>query len=60
MPKGKNSTQIGVIMPNDLRETLRLYAEAHHWSLSQAAALLIEKGLNEWVSQKGTSQNPQP
>ncbi len=55
MPKGKNSTQIGVIMPNDLRDALKAYAEAHHWSMSQAACLLIADGLKK-AKDSGDSQ----
>jgi len=49
MPKGKNSVQIGVIMPSDLKDLLQSYADAHHWSMSQAACLLIKAGLDEWA-----------
>jgi hypothetical protein len=55
MPKGKNSVQIGVIIPNDLKDLLQSYADAHHWSMSQAACLLIKAGLNEWVSKETES-----
>jgi hypothetical protein len=48
MPKGKNSVQIGVIMPNELKDLLQSYADAHHWSMSQAACLLIKAGLEDW------------
>lgn len=34
-------------MPNELRDALKTYAEAHHWSMSQAACLLIADGLKK-------------
>jgi hypothetical protein len=47
MALGKDTVQIAVILKKDLKEALKLYAETHHWSMSQAAALLIADGLKK-------------
>lgn len=47
MALGKDTAQIAVILKKDLKDELKLYAEAHHWSMSQAAALLISDGLKK-------------
>jgi hypothetical protein len=53
MPVGDDKVQIAVVMPKTLKEELKAYAEDHHWSMSQAAALLIEDGLKKGKKSKG-------
>jgi hypothetical protein len=48
MPISDDKAQVAVIMSKELKEALKTYAETHHWSLSQAAALLIQEGINHW------------
>jgi hypothetical protein len=48
MALGKDSVQIAVIIKKDLRDALKAYAELHHWSMSQAAAILISRGIDNW------------
>ncbi len=48
MPISDDKAQVAVIMPKELKEALKTYADTHHWSLSQAAALLIQEGINQW------------
>ena len=55
MALGKDTVQIAVILKKDLKEELKLYAEIHHWSMSQAAALLIADGLKK-AKDSGNSQ----
>ena len=45
MPVSDDKVQIAVVMTRDLKQVLKEYADSHHWSMSQAAALLIEDGL---------------
>jgi rRNA-processing protein FCF1 len=45
MALSKSTVQIAVVIPRTVKEELKEYAEAHHWSMSQAAALLIADGL---------------
>ncbi len=42
---GKGNRTIGVIVSEETYESLKLWAEAKDWSVSQAARNLIEKGL---------------
>lgn len=56
MALGKDTTQIAVILKKELKDELKLYAEAHHWSMSQAAALLIADGLKKAKRQDKESQ----
>lgn len=48
MPKPKplqEKVRLSVVMPEDLKEKLLAYAEAHHWSASFASCFLLEKAL---------------
>jgi hypothetical protein len=52
MPVGDDKVQIAVVMPRTLKQELKAYAEDHHWSMSQAAALLIAEGLKRQKDDK--------
>lgn len=56
MALSKDTVQIAVVMKKDLKDALKLYAETHHWSMSQAAALLIADGLKKVKDSGGDSQ----
>jgi predicted DNA-binding protein len=45
MPTGKDSVQVAVIMPKELKERLQEFAKSKRWSLSQAGLVLIEEAL---------------
>lgn len=45
MPKGKPRTNLGVAIDPDIKEQLKIFAESRHWSMSQAAEILIKEGL---------------
>jgi predicted DNA-binding protein len=47
MPTGKDSAQVAVIMPKELKERLQQFAKSKRWSLSQAGVVLIEEALNQ-------------
>lgn len=47
MPRGKNSDAITAVVSRELKEKLKKYAASKHWSLSQAAAILIEEALEQ-------------
>lgn len=51
MPVGKGKVQIAVTMPDEQKDLLKKYADAHHWSMSQAASLLIAEGLENWLKE---------
>ena len=55
MPVSDDKVQIAVVMTRELKQTLKEYAESHHWSMSQAAALLIADGLKK-AKDSGNSQ----
>lgn len=55
MPVSDDKVQIAVVITRTLKEELKLYAESHHWSMSQAAALLIADGLKK-AKDSGDSQ----
>jgi hypothetical protein len=57
MALGKDSVQIAVIIKRDVRDALKAYAELHHWSVSQAAAILISRGIDNWRNDSG---KPEP
>jgi hypothetical protein len=46
VPKGKPRTNLGVAIDPDIKEQLKRFAESKHWSMSQAAEILIKEGLN--------------
>lgn len=52
MPVADDKIQIAVVIPRTLKEELKAYAEDHHWSMSQAAALLIADGLKKGKKSK--------
>jgi len=52
MPVGKGKVQIAVTMPEEQRDLLKEYAESHHWSMSQAASLLVAEGLEKWLEEE--------
>lgn len=58
MPVGDDKVQIAVVMPKTLKEELKLYADDHHWSMSQAAALLIADGLKKAKNQDNNLKLP--
>lgn len=58
MALGKNTIQVAIILKKEVEADLRLYALSHHWSRSQAAALLIEAGLQAWKQQQGKEGQP--
>lgn len=45
MPKGKPRTNLGVAIDPDVKGQLKNFAESKHWSMSQAAEILIKEGL---------------
>lgn len=56
MPTGKDSVQIAVIMPKDLKDKLLRFAKAKRWSLSQAGVVLIEEGLERFEVEDSTKK----
>ena len=48
MPKAKSSTNLGAVVSQELKERLKEFADFKRWSMSQAAAVLIEEGLNRY------------
>ncbi len=52
MPRGKNSASITTVVSKELKKKLKEYADSKHWSLSQAAAILIAQGLNQAESEE--------
>ncbi|WP_013334772.1 putative eal/GGDEF/PAS domain-containing protein [Gloeothece verrucosa] len=52
MPRGKNSDAITAVVSKELKEKLKKYAQSKHWSVSQAAAILIAEGLKLEESKK--------
>jgi hypothetical protein len=42
----KDSVQVSVIMPKELKERLQEFAKPKRWSLSQAGLVLIEEALD--------------
>lgn len=57
MPISGDKTQVAVIMTKDLKEALKTYADTHHWSLSQAANLLIQEGINQWQKENSVNKD---
>lgn len=56
MTLSKDSVQIAIVIKKDMKALLQDYAKVHHWSMSQAAALLIQRGLQDWKEQRKESQ----
>ncbi len=52
MPRGKNSAAITAVVSKELKKKLQEYADSKHWSMSQAAAILIAQGLNQAESEE--------
>ena len=46
MPRGKNSDAVTAVVPKELKKKLQEYADSKRWSISQAAGILIEEGLD--------------
>jgi hypothetical protein len=46
MPKAEGKANVTAVVPVELKEKLRKYAEARKWSLSTAMVTLIEEGLD--------------
>lgn len=53
---GKGNKTVSVILPEEVYQQLKQWAQSKDWSVSQAGKNLIMEGL----SKKETSQNPQP
>ncbi len=47
MPDSESSTKVTAVMPKDLKEALKLYAESKRWTMSQAVVYLVERGIAE-------------
>lgn len=47
MPKGSKSDVITTVVSKELKQKLKQYAASKHWSMSQAAAILIAEGLEQ-------------
>ncbi len=47
MPRGQNSDVITAVVSKELKQKLKRYAASKHWSISQAAAILIAEGLEQ-------------
>lgn len=45
MPKAEDKANVTAIVPIELKEKLKIYADARKWSLSTAMVTLIEEGL---------------
>jgi predicted DNA-binding protein len=48
MPRGKPSINLGAVVSPELKERLKEFADLKRWSMSQAAAVLIEEGLERY------------
>ena len=62
MSKGESSTNLGAIVSFELKERLKKYAASKRWSMSQAAGILIEEGLDraESSSKQGRRSSDRP
>ncbi len=62
MALGDDKVQIAVVMTKELKQELTTYAKAHHWSMSQAASLLIAEGINRWFKENslGSTEPEKP
>lgn len=56
MPRGKDSDSVTAVVSKELKERLRKYAEIKRWSMSQAAGVLIEEGLNRFEAEYERSE----
>jgi hypothetical protein len=57
MPRGKDSDSVTAVVSKELKERLRKYAEIKRWSMSQAAGILIEEGLDRFEVESKTSKD---
>jgi hypothetical protein len=48
MPRGKDSDSVTAVVSKELKERLKRYAQINRWSMSQAAGILIEEGLDRF------------
>lgn len=53
---GKGNKAVSVIMPLDIYELLKMWAESKDWSVSQAAKNLIVDALNRELSSQAAAK----
>lgn len=46
MPKSEGKANVTAVLPTELKERLKKYADSRKWSLSTAMVTLIEEGLD--------------
>ncbi len=51
MPRGKDSDSVTAVVSKELKERLKKYADSKRWSMSQAAGVLIEEGLDRFEAE---------
>ncbi len=47
MPRGIPTEKLTTVISVELKERLKSYAEAKHWSMSQATAILLKDALDQ-------------
>jgi hypothetical protein len=60
MPKAEGKAHVTAVIPTELKEILKKYADARKWSLSTAMVTLIEEGLQRegLIASDQTSDSP--
>lgn len=47
--------KVTAVMPEDLKDSLKMFAESKRWTMSQAVVYLIERGLNDEADEPKSS-----
>ena len=47
MSQADKSVKAAAVMPESLKEKLKVYADSKRWTMSQAIVYFVEKGLDE-------------
>jgi hypothetical protein len=53
------SVKVTAVMSEDLKDTLKAYADSRRWTMSQAVVYLVEQGLDKWTANESAPQKPQ-
>lgn len=53
------SVKVTAVMSEDLKDTLKAYADSKRWTMSQAVVYLVEQGLDKWAVNESAPQKPQ-
>jgi hypothetical protein len=57
MPKGDDKEIVSAVISKELKKRLKKYADSKRWSMSQAAGILIEEGLDRFEVESKTSKD---